>query len=48
MIDRYAQVKNCPVCLLSESRDGKTKTARTGSYDPRPSLNINANQERDV
>jgi hypothetical protein len=24
------------------------ETARTGSYDPRPSLNINANVERDV
>lgn len=24
------------------------KTARTGSYDPRPSLNINAIEERDV
>jgi crossover junction endodeoxyribonuclease RusA len=33
---------------IGESAGVQKKTARTGSYDPRPSLNINAKQERDV
>lgn len=35
-------------CLMLAWQVPESKTARTGSYDPRPSLNINAKSERDV
>lgn len=46
----YAQfgVILCAFYLMLAWQVPESKTARTGSYDPRPSLNINAIRERDV